>query len=45
MLINLVGLLRYSGVDNTLGKADYKMVSASNPLGVITDKNSQRNIF
>ena len=31
-------IVRYSGVDNTLGKADYKMVSASNPLGIITDK-------
>ena len=31
-------IVRYSGVDNTLGKADYKMVSSSNPLGVITEK-------
>ena len=30
-------IVRYSGVDNTLGKADYKMVSATNPLGVITE--------
>jgi len=29
-------IVRYSGADNTLGKADYKMVSATNPLGVIT---------
>ena len=31
-------IVRYSGADNTLGKADYKMVSGSNPLGVITSK-------
>ena len=31
-------IVRYSGEDNTLGKADYKMVSATNPLGVITQK-------
>ena len=29
-------IVRYSGADNTLGKADYKMISGSNPLGVIT---------
>ena len=34
-------IVRYSGVDNTLGKADYKMVSSSNPLGVITSKTIQ----
>lgn len=31
-------IVRYSGIDNTLGKADYKMVSSTNPLGVISDK-------
>ena len=31
-------IVRYSGIDNTLGKADYKMVSSTNPLGVITQK-------
>ena len=31
--------IRYAGEDNVLGKADYKLVSATNPLGVITDKN------
>ena len=31
-------IVRYSGADNTLGKADYKMVSGSNPLGVISSK-------
>ena len=30
---------RYSGDDNTLGKADYKLITATNPLGIITDKN------
>ena len=30
---------RYSGDDNTLGKADYKLITASNPIGIITDKN------
>jgi heme/copper-type cytochrome/quinol oxidase subunit 2 len=34
-------IVRYSGVDNTLGKADYKMVSSSNPLGIITSKTIQ----
>ena len=34
-------IVRYSGVDNTLGKADYKMVSSSNPLGLITSKTIQ----
>ena len=38
-------IVRYSGVDNTLGKADYKMVSASNPLGVITDKTIKETYF
>jgi cytochrome c oxidase subunit 2 len=31
-------IVRYAGVDNTLGKADYKMVSSTNPLGVINSK-------
>ena len=31
-------IVRYAGVDNTLGKADYKMVSSTNPLGVISSK-------
>mgnify|MGYP001194668321 CR=1 FL=1 len=31
--------IRYAGEDNVLGKADYKLVSTTNPLGVITDKN------
>lgn len=31
--------VRYAGDDNVLGKADYKLVSTSNPLGVITDAN------
>jgi cytochrome c oxidase subunit 2 len=31
-------IVRYSGIDNTLGKADYKMVSSTNPLGVISEK-------
>lgn len=30
---------RYSGDDNILGKADYKLITATNPLGIITDKN------
>jgi len=30
---------RYSGADNQLGKADYKLITNSNPLGVITEKN------
>ena len=34
-------IVRYAGVDNTLGKADYKMVSATNPLGVINPKTIQ----
>lgn len=34
-------IVRYSGIDNTLGKADYKMVSSTNPLGVISDKTIQ----
>jgi cytochrome c oxidase subunit 2 len=34
-------IVRYSGVDNTLGKADYKMISGSNPLGVINEKTIQ----
>ena len=40
-------IVRYSGVDNTLGKADYKMISGSNPLGVInaeTIKNTYAEI-
>ncbi|MFL2585457.1 MAG: cytochrome c oxidase subunit II [Parvicellaceae bacterium] len=31
-------IVRYAGMDNTLGKADYKMVSSTNPLGVISSK-------
>jgi cytochrome c oxidase subunit 2 len=32
-------LVRYAGVDNQLGEANYKLVSSTNPLGVITDKS------
>ena len=34
-------LVRYAGVDNQLGEANYKLVSSTNPLGVITDKSIQ----
>jgi cytochrome c oxidase subunit II len=34
---------RYSGDDNVLGKADYKLITASNPLGVITSENIQNS--
>lgn len=30
-------IARYAGADNTLGKADFKLVSATNPLGIIND--------
>ena len=30
-------IARYAGPDNTLGKADFKLVSATNPLGIIND--------
>ena len=29
-------ITRYAGADNNLGKSDYKLVSPTNPLGVIT---------
>ena len=32
-------LVRYAGVDNQLGEANYKLVSSTNPLGVITEKS------
>ena len=28
-------LVRYAGVDNQLGEANYKLVTSANPLGVI----------
>ena len=31
-------IARYAGVDNALGKSDYKLVSATNPLGLITSR-------
>ena len=31
--------MRYAGVDNQLGEANYKLVSSTNPLGVITEKS------
>ena len=34
-------LVRYAGVDNQLGEANYKLVSSTNPLGVITEKSIQ----
>jgi cytochrome c oxidase subunit 2 len=30
---------RYSGEDNKLGRADYKLITNDNPLGVVTEKN------
>tara|TARA_B100001778_G_scaffold228745_1_gene190132 strand:- start:1600 stop:2901 length:1302 start_codon:yes stop_codon:yes gene_type:complete len=30
-------ITRYAGPDNKLGKADFKLVSATNPLGIIND--------
>jgi cytochrome c oxidase subunit 2 len=30
--------IRYSGADNQLGRADFRMVNAGNPLGVLTKK-------
>jgi cytochrome c oxidase subunit 2 len=30
-------IARYAGPDNALGKADFKLVSATNPLGIIND--------
>jgi cytochrome c oxidase subunit 2 len=34
---------RYSGDDNTLGKADYKLITATNPIGIITQKTIQES--
>ena len=34
-------LVRYAGADNELGEANYKLVSSTNPLGVITDQSIQ----
>ncbi|MEC9160047.1 MAG: cytochrome c oxidase subunit II [Bacteroidota bacterium] len=34
---------RYSGDDNTLGKADYKLITATNPIGIITSKTIQES--
>lgn len=30
---------RYAGEDNKLGRADYKLITNDNPLGVVTEKN------
>jgi cytochrome c oxidase subunit 2 len=35
---------RYSGEDNKLGYADYKLVNGENPLGVITADNVQKRL-
>ena len=34
---------RYAGDDNVLGKADYKLITATNPLGVISADNIQKS--
>lgn len=34
---------RYAGDDNQLGKADYKLITAENPLGVITSNNIKKS--
>ena len=34
---------RYAGDDNVLGKADYKLITATNPLGVISADNIQNS--
>lgn len=34
---------RYSGADNKLGRADYKLITNDNPLGVITQKNIENS--
>ncbi|MCB9224639.1 MAG: cytochrome c oxidase subunit II [Crocinitomicaceae bacterium] len=36
--------VRYSGEDNQLGYADYKLVNGENPLGVITSDNIDKRI-
>ncbi|MFK7787084.1 MAG: hypothetical protein AB8B56_18325 [Crocinitomicaceae bacterium] len=35
---------RYSGEDNELGKFDYKLMSASNPLGIVTERAIESRI-
>ncbi|MEX1002563.1 MAG: cytochrome c oxidase subunit II transmembrane domain-containing protein [Crocinitomicaceae bacterium] len=35
---------RYSGEDNKLGHADYKLVNGDNPLGVVTEENILKRI-
>ncbi|MBD3639168.1 MAG: cytochrome c oxidase subunit II [Crocinitomicaceae bacterium] len=35
---------RYSGDDNKLGYADYKLVNGTNPLGVITEENIETRL-
>ena len=34
---------RYAGEDNILGKADYKLITDNNPLGIITDEYIQES--
>jgi cytochrome c oxidase subunit 2 len=34
---------RYAGDDNQLGKADYKLITGENPLGVITSNNIKKS--
>ena len=34
---------RYAGDDNQLGKADYKLITAENPLGVISSNNIKKS--
>ena len=36
--------VRYSGEDNQLGDADYKLVNGENPLGVITPDNIEKRL-
>lgn len=35
---------RYSGKDNKLGRADFRMINADNPLGVLTNLGSEKRM-
>lgn len=36
---------RYSGMNNELGKFDYKLTTAENPYGIMTKNNIERSLF